>query len=80
MFSWKKLEAQGKGQKLAWQGAFHENTMMLRMGAEFATRGDMRTVSVLPNLLPGVTCGRCPRWRLGHGQTACEPASWGGVG
>jgi len=50
-FLGKNLRPRGKGRKLAWQGALHENTMMLRMG-------------VLPNLLPGATCGRCPCCRI----------------
>ena len=42
------LRPVGKGQKLAWQGVLHENTMMLRM-------------RMLPNLLPVATRRRCPR-------------------
>ena len=42
------LRPRGKGRKLAWQGAWHENTMMLRM-------------RMLPNLLPAATCRRCPQ-------------------
>ena len=62
MRSW--YEARGKGRKLAVQGAWHENALMLRM-------------RMLPNLLTVATCQR-PRKGLGHGQTACEPAKEGG--
>ena len=41
------LRPRGKGRKLAWQGALHENTMMLRM-------------QMLPNVMPVATCRRCP--------------------
>ena len=45
------LRPRGKGRKLAWQGALHENTMMLRM-------------RMLPNLLPVATGRPCPRGGL----------------
>ena len=35
---------------MAWQGACHENTMMLRM----------LMMQMLPNLLPVATCRQCP--------------------
>ena len=58
------LKPRGKGQKLAWQWAWHENTMMLRM-------------RMLPNLLPVATCRGCPSRGLSHGQTGSEPARGG---
>ena len=64
MFDYQQMRPRGKGRKLAWQGALHENTMMLRM-------------RMLPNVLPVATCQRCPRRGLSHGPTACEPASRG---
>ena len=39
MFDYQQMRPRGKGRKLAWQGALHENTMMLRM-------------LMLPNVVP----------------------------
>ena len=46
-----KSESRGKGQKRAWQGAWHENTRMLRM-------------QMLPNLLPVVKYEVSCDWRF----------------
>ena len=43
------LRPRSKGRKLAWQGALHENTMMLRM-------------RMLPNFLPTVSPGGIEPW------------------
>ena len=58
------LRPRGKGRKLAWQRALHENTMMLRM-------------QMVPNVMPVATCRRCPRGGWSHGQSACKPAGGG---
>ena len=60
MIQLEALRPRGKGRKLAWQGALHENIMMLRM-------------RMLLNLLPVATCRplrRYPRGVLSHGQPA----------
>ena len=59
----KNLRPRGTGWKLAWQGAWHENTEDAD-AAEFTAAGDMPTVS------PG---------GLSHGQTACAASRGGGV-
>ena len=61
------LSPKGKGRKLAWQGAWHENRLMLIMRMHVLP-------NVLPNLLPLATCRRCPPGGLSRGHTDCEPA------
>ena len=65
----KLLEAyKGKGWKLTWEGAWHENTQRTANDAEDADAADFAAGGDMPRLCPGA---------LSHGRTACEAASRG---
>ena len=64
-YSWSNLRPRGKGRKLAWQGALHENTMMLRM-------------RMLLNLLPVATCRQYPRGGIEACEPASQRREGGG--
>ena len=52
------LRPRGKEWKIAWQGAWHENTMMLRMrAAQFATGGQVSPAKLLVNQPAGGGAG-----------------------